>query len=144
MIFIDTNILVYAANPQLPFHKQCRAYIEHRRRGVSPWYVSWPVCYEFLRVCTNRRLFARPWSLAASWNYLTTLIESPGAHILLATTRHHEILAQIVTELPHLRGSVLHDVHTAVLMREHGIGEICTRDTDFHRFPFLRVIDPVT
>jgi len=37
----------------------------------------------------------------------------------------------------------MHDVHTAVLMREHGIREICTRDTDFHRFPFLKVIDPV-
>jgi predicted nucleic acid-binding protein len=29
-------------------------------------------------------------------------------------------------------------------MREHGIRRICTRDTDFHRFPFLEVIDPVT
>jgi hypothetical protein len=31
--------------------------------------------------------------------------------------------------------------HTAILMREHGIREIYTRDTDFHRFPFLRVVD---
>jgi predicted nucleic acid-binding protein len=27
-------------------------------------------------------------------------------------------------------------------MREHGIRRICTRDADFHRFPFLEVIDP--
>jgi hypothetical protein len=33
--------------------------------------------------------------------------------------------------------------HTAILMREHGIGRICTRDTDFNRFPFLEVIDPL-
>jgi CubicO group peptidase (beta-lactamase class C family) len=31
---------------------------------------------------------------------------------------------------------------TAVLMREHGIRRIYTRDTDFHRFPFLEPIDP--
>jgi predicted nucleic acid-binding protein len=28
-------------------------------------------------------------------------------------------------------------------MREHGIRQICTRDTDFHQFAFLEVIDPV-
>jgi len=29
-------------------------------------------------------------------------------------------------------------------MREHGIRRIYTRDTDFHRFPFLEPIDPTT
>jgi predicted nucleic acid-binding protein len=28
-------------------------------------------------------------------------------------------------------------------MREHGIRRLYTRDTDFHRFPFLDVIDPL-
>jgi predicted nucleic acid-binding protein len=27
-------------------------------------------------------------------------------------------------------------------MREHGISRICTFDADFHRFPFLEVLDP--
>ena len=44
----------------------------------------------------------------------------------------------------HLAGNLLHDSYTAILMREHGIRRICTRDTDFHRFPFLEVIDPLT
>ncbi len=34
-------------------------------------------------------------------------------------------------------------MHTAVLMREHGVRVIYTRDTDFHRFPFLEVRDPM-
>ena len=34
-------------------------------------------------------------------------------------------------------------VIAAVLMREHGVSRICTRDTDFHRFPFLSVVDPL-
>lgn len=37
----------------------------------------------------------------------------------------------------------MHDAHTAILMREHGIRRIYTRDTAFHRFPFLEPIDPV-
>jgi uncharacterized protein len=43
--------------------------------------------------------------------------------------------------LPHLAGNLLHDAH--ILMREHGIARICTRDTDFNQFPFLEVIDPL-
>ena len=40
-------------------------------------------------------------------------------------------------------GNLLHDARTAILMREHGIGRICTRDTDFNQFPLLEVIDPL-
>jgi uncharacterized protein len=43
-----------------------------------------------------------------------------------------------------LRGNLLHDTHTVVLMREHGIRRIYTRDQDFHRFPFIEVLDPLT
>jgi antitoxin HicB len=38
-------------------------------------------------------------------------------------------------ELPHLAGNLLHDAHTA--MREHGVGRICIRGTDFNRFPLV-------
>ena len=41
------------------------------------------------------------------------------------------------------RSSRRHDAETAVLMREHGIRRICTRDTDFHRFSFIEVVDPL-
>ena len=37
----------------------------------------------------------------------------------------------------------VHDAHTAILMREHGIRRIRTRDMDFHRFGFLEVVDPL-
>jgi predicted nucleic acid-binding protein len=49
-----------------------------------------------------------------------------------------------VEEVPGLAGNLWHDAETASLMREHGIRRICTRDTDFHRFPFLEAIDPMT
>jgi uncharacterized protein len=49
----------------------------------------------------------------------------------------------VIAELPHLAGNLMHDAHTAILMREHGIARIYTRDTDFSRFPFVEVIDPV-
>ena len=74
---------------------------------------------------------------------METLLESPGFALLRATDRHQAILAQTMSELPDVRGNLIHDLHTAVLMREHGVTRICTRDTDFHRFPFLDVVDPL-
>ena len=63
--------------------------------------------------------------------------------VLVPTERHADVAEQVITELPWLAGNLLHDAHTAVLMREHGIRRICTRDTDFHRFAFLEVVDPL-
>ena len=53
------------------------------------------------------------------------------------------VLARTLEELTDISGNLFHDQHTAVLMREHGVSRICTRDTDFHRFPFVTVIDPL-
>jgi len=40
--------------------------------------------------------------------------------------------------------NLIHDATTAIFMLEHGIRAIYTFDTDFHRFPFLTVVDPGT
>ena len=66
-----------------------------------------------------------------------------GAWILVATERHAAVAAQVFGEFPSLAGNLLHDTHTAVLMREHGVARICTRDADFRRFPFLEVVEPL-
>jgi len=85
----------------------------------------------------------RPCSVQQSWEFVSALLDSPGIGVLVPGSRHVEVAAQVFAELPYLAGNVLHDSHTAILMREHGIRRICTRDTDFHRFPFLEVIDPL-
>jgi predicted nucleic acid-binding protein len=66
-----------------------------------------------------------------------------GLAVLVPTERHADVAEEVILELPHLSGNLLHDAHTAILMREHGIGRICTRDTDFNQFKFLEIIDPV-
>ncbi len=65
--------------------------------------------------------------------------ERPGVRFPRATH-----LGSVLTEIPHLSGNLMHDAHTAVLMREHGVQRIYTRDTDFHRFPFVEPIDPAS
>jgi predicted nucleic acid-binding protein len=69
---------------------------------------------------------------------------SPGLEVLVHTERHADVAAEVIAEVPDVRGNLVHDAHTAVLMREHGIRRLYTRDTAFHRFPFLEVLDPLT
>ncbi|NIM21189.1 MAG: PIN domain-containing protein [Candidatus Latescibacteria bacterium] len=142
MLLVDTNVLVYAADADSPFHASCRDWLESRRRRADAWYVTWAILYEFLRVTTHSRVMQKPWSAPQAWRFVAALLASPGLGVLVPTQRHAEVAEQVITEIPHLTGNLLHDAHTAIVMREHGIRQICTRDTDFHRFPFLEVVDP--
>jgi toxin-antitoxin system PIN domain toxin len=142
MFVVDTNVLVYGADPDSEFHQICRRRLQEWCSGSSPWYLSWPICYEFLRLSTHPNVFRKPWPITAGWRFIETILNSAGAGFLLPTGRHAAVLREVLAEVRNLRGNILHDAHTAVLMREHGIRQIYTRDTDFHRFPFLTVIDP--
>jgi uncharacterized protein len=62
--------------------------------------------------------------------------------VLVPTQRHGDVAGLVIAELPWLAGNLIHDAHTAILMREHGIHRIYTCETDFHRFSFLEVADP--
>ena len=143
MLVFDTNVLMYAANKDSEFHLPCRRRLDEARQDPLPAFLTWGICYEFLRVSTHRRVHESPWRSQEAWRLVSELLASPGFDLLVATGRHAAVLAQTLSELPGLHGSLMHDLHTAVLMREHGVRRICTRDTDFHRSPFLIVEDPL-
>lgn len=143
MVVVDTNVLVYAADESAPEHARCRALVDGWRRGNGAWYLTWGICYEFLRVVTHPRVMRRPWTMDHAVAFLKALQASPGLEILVPTDRHAGVLADVVSEVPGLAGNLVHDAQTAVLMREHGVRRICTRDTDFHRFRFLEPVDPL-
>ena len=143
MFLVDTNILVYAANADTTFYLRASAWLEKQRSRPDAWYVTWPIIFEFLRVTTDPRGLPHPWTASKAWSFVSALLDSPGLSVLVPTDRHPQVAAAVFNELPFLTGNILQDAHTAILMREHGIRRICTRDTDFHRFPFLEVVDPL-
>ncbi len=136
MFVVDTNILVYAADSDSNFHPRCYDLIEEWRRQTSAWYVTWSILYEFLRISTHPRIFRKAWS------FVEALLSSPALGILVPAERHADVALEVIKRMPSLSGNLLHDAQTAILMREHGITRIFTRDTDFHRFSFLEPVDP--
>jgi toxin-antitoxin system PIN domain toxin len=140
---VDTNILAYAVNRDCPEHRAAVRVLEAWLSGSVPWAVTWNVVYEFLRVSTHRRIFRRPLSAAQALDFLDPILESTVVTLLGPTPRHESVLRTTVREVGRPIGNLFHDLHTAVLMREHGVTEIMTADADFRKFPFLTVTDPV-
>jgi len=140
---VDTNVLVSASDEDSPYHARCLERLEIWRGQAEAWFVTWGILYEFLRVTTHPKVMRKPWTAPRSWEFVSILLDSPGLGVLIPTERHAAVAAQVIEEIPHLAGNLIHDAHTGVLMREHGIRRIYTRDTDFHRFPFLEPIDPL-
>ena len=141
MVF-DSNVLIHAVNEDSEAHRACLERLREVRLGVSA-FLTWSICYEFLRVSTHRNILPSPLTPDRALRFLNALLDSPGFGLLRPTGRHQSVLTQTLAELPEIRGNVMHDLHTAVLMRENDVAEICTFDRDFFRFPFLKIIDPL-
>lgn len=72
MLVFDTNVLVYTVDENSDFRDACRQGLEESRSDPSPAFLTWNICYEFLRLTTHPQTFRSPWSrkmLGASWNY---------------------------------------------------------------------------
>ncbi len=74
MFVVDTNIFVYAADGDSPFHQCCRGKIEEWRRLPTPWYSTWGIMYEFLRVITHPRIFHKPWTAPKAWDFVEAIL----------------------------------------------------------------------
>ncbi len=144
MFVVDTNVLIYAAERSFEEHGPCRKALARWQRSDTAWFLCWNILYEFVRVVTHPRVFRQPWDAVSAWSFIEVLLASPAVSILGETERHGTVAREILKSLPPIRGNLVHDLHTATLMKEHGVRVIYTRDTDFHRFPFLEVRDPLT
>jgi hypothetical protein len=140
---VDTNVLVYAADRDASAHARCRERLLAWRTQAEPWYLTWGIVYEFLRITTHVRVLRNPWTPAQAWGFVEALLAAPALSLLTESERHASVVAGLVADVPGLIGNLLHDAHTVALMREHGVRAIYTRDTDFHRFPGVEVRDPL-
>ena len=140
---IDTNILLHGANTASPSHERARGFLEEHLRVRTAWCTTWSIVYEFLRVATHRRVFPKPLKANQALGFIDRLIALDEVAVLAPTDRHFTVLQTVVEDIGFPEGNLFHDIHTATLMREHGVREIVTADTDFLQFRFLTVLNPL-
>ena len=98
---------------------------------------------EFCRVATHSRVFPKPLKPSQAMDSISSLVSLEEVVLLTETSRHILVLGEFLGHLNHPAGNLFHDIHTAVLMREHGVPEIVTADTDFLQFASLKVTNPL-
>lgn len=140
---IDTNLLLYAANRDCPEHAAARAFLATVRTAPGVWYATEGIGYEFLRVATHPRVFAKPLAAAEALGFWDALLAWPNIALLAAGPRHWKVLGAVLATQHAPAGNLFFDLRTVALMREHGIRTIHTADADFHRFKDIEVINPL-
>jgi predicted nucleic acid-binding protein len=123
---VDTNILVYAVNRDCMEHPQAFAALERWLSGTVPWALTWNILYEFMRAVTHLRVFKQPLAAGDAMAFVQPLLALDLVTALAPTDRRHAVTLQTVSELGQRAANVFHDLHTAPLMREHGVVEIMT------------------
>jgi toxin-antitoxin system PIN domain toxin len=139
---VDTNVLIYAVDPAAPHHDASHRLVERFKRDATPFVLTWGIIFEFLRVSTHPKVLRQPFTPAQSWAFLQSFLKSSNAVILTETIKHGVILQDLLEHASWIRGNLVFDARTVVLMREHGVRTIYTYDRDFRRFSDIEVIEP--
>ncbi|MBM4395160.1 MAG: PIN domain-containing protein [Deltaproteobacteria bacterium] len=132
---IDTNVLVSATFEDAPGHGEARAFLDAVLASDVPWCLAWVTIYEYLRVVTHARVFARPLTWARAWSQVSALLAHPRLELLVETDRHRQCIEDTVALAGGATGNFVHDCHLASLMSEHDVRRIVTSDSHFRRFP---------
>lgn len=140
MIAVDTNVLVHAHRAGTPEHARALFWLRSLAESPAPWGLPVFALGEFLRVVTHRRVFERPSTLDEAGAALRGLLAAPGLRVLSPGPRYPALLLEAV-HVGRATGSLAFDAQIAAVCREHGVSALLTRDRDFARFPWLRIVD---
>lgn len=71
---------------------------------------------------------------------LSLFIAAYDLRILDEDTKWWQDLGEITKEIPGLKGNEIFDARIALCLRQHRVKRIWTRDADFKKYSFLKVI----
>ena len=141
MILVDANLLIYSEDAASPEHGKTVAWWDEQLSGVDSVCLCWPVLTAFVRITTNRRIFARPLTVVQAADRIQTWLDQPCTRLIQPTESHWDILRDLL-EKSQATGNLVTDAHLATLAIEHGC-ELVSTDADFSRFPGLKWRNPL-
>ena len=137
----DVNLLVYAADETAARHELALEWVQTTLSGTETVAFSWLALIGFVRITTNPKSVAIPWSAAQALDVVDRWLAQPAATIVHPTDRHAAVLRDLLAPLG-TGGNLTSDAHLAALASEHG-ATLCSHDNDFSRFAGLRWVDPL-
>lgn len=142
MIALDTNILVYAHRRDSTQNADAAEVVRSLAEGPDPWAIPWPCVHEFLAIVTHPRIFRPPSTVTQALNQVAAWMASPGLVLLGEGAGYWEHVSGAVTK-GRAAGPRVHAARVAALCAYHGVHELWSADRDFHRFPGVKVRNPL-
>jgi hypothetical protein len=137
----DVNLLLYAVDASSPRHTVARKWLEAQLSGVETFALPVSVLLAFVRLTTQARVFARPFSPAEAFDVVEGWLGQPCATTIAPGDRHLALVRELLEPLG-AAGNLVSDAHLAALAIEHG-AEVISTDTDFARFTEIRWRNPL-
>ena len=141
MIMPDANLLIYAVNRNTEWHQAAKSWWEDTLSGQQVVGIPWVVALAFLRITTNRRIFATPLTSAESIEQLDSWLAQPAARLISPGEQHWPVLRNLLKRTG-MAGNLTTDAHIAALAIEQGY-TVYSADNDFKRFPGLLHVNPL-
>lgn len=139
---IDANILLYASDRTSPYYGRARAFLASRTDDGDLLCMTWPSLMAYLRISTHPSIFHAPLTPSDAWENIRTLLDLPRCRVINEEETFPMDYADATQGIV-VRGNLVPDAHIATILRQHGVNRIYTADTDFLKFRFLEVINPL-
>jgi uncharacterized protein len=139
---IDTNILLYASDQESVYHDKAKRFMEGRGDDPDLLCLTWGTLMGYQRIATHPSIFRNPMSPQESWDNVERLLDLPRCRVIGEQEGFAEDFAEL-TRILVVKGNLVPDAHLATILRQHGVSKIYTVDTDFRKFDFLQVINPL-
>ncbi|OBJ72320.1 TA system VapC family ribonuclease toxin [Mycobacterium sp. 1274756.6] len=140
-MIVDANLLLYAVDETSPHNPAAVGWLRKTLDGDTRVGLPWQTIGAFLRIITHPRVSRNPLSGAAAWSHVADWLAVPVVWIPPATRATARIYAGLVEQVE-VTGNLVPDAQLAALAIEHGV-EIVSADTDFLRFPGVRLVNPL-
>lgn len=141
MIVPDVNLLLYAEIDAFPQHGAARQWWEEAMNGDRQVGISPVSMFGFIRLATNRRVFADPMGIEDAIVRVEAWLERPHVFLLVPGTRHLETAFRLLRSLG-TGGNLTTDVQIAAHAVENN-GEVFSNDEGFGRFAGVRWVNPL-
>ena len=139
---IDVNILLYASDTANSYCTRAGEFLKKCGSNTEVCCLAWPTLMGYLRMSTHPAIFSAPLTPGDAVLNVEALLRLPQVRVLSEEEGFWDVYRQ-VTEGLAVRGNLVPDAHLAALLRQHDVKTLYTNDSDFRKFVFLEIRNPL-
>jgi predicted nucleic acid-binding protein len=141
MLFIDTNVLIYATDTLSPLRQQARDTLHDAQRAGTELVVSSQVLREYLAAATRQSVTSNRPALADAMTNVRSFRTS--FRVVYSSSRVLDHLVNLLQTIS-AAGRQIHDTNIVATMQAYSIAQLLTHNvSDFTRFANLITVVPL-